>query len=211
MGGNRPLPGPRGHAEGFRHLIAFNPRRSEARVVPFFYGLGSRRRRHEVTCPRAHGCQVAKRRLKAGASASGVRTQGTEGVWDEPGPGLERHVSGEDKREDGRLKAQPEQRWGAGNVVPDACGYFKGRLRGRPEGRFRRIVKGLEGLGQALVSLQDATDVPKRRGPVTKRCDDRQGTSEPRPWGKESVQRYRLEVSGKGRSCLPRVGSGAPW
>lgn len=65
------------------------------------------------------------------------------------------------------VKAQAEQRRGAGHVVADVFG------EGQKE-RCRRIVKGLEGLGQALMSLQDATGVPDRRGPMTKRrCDDR--------------------------------------
>lgn len=36
------LPGPRGHAEGFRHLISFRPRRSEVWVIPSFYRLGGK-------------------------------------------------------------------------------------------------------------------------------------------------------------------------
>lgn len=41
---------------------------------PFFYRLGNRLRRCDMTCPGAHSCQVARQRLKSNASDYKVYT-----------------------------------------------------------------------------------------------------------------------------------------
>lgn len=55
------LPGPRCQAEYCLHLISFNPHPPKVWITPFFYRLGNRLRRHEVTCPGTHSCQVTVR------------------------------------------------------------------------------------------------------------------------------------------------------
>lgn len=55
-------PGARLSTEYSIHLISFNPHLPKVWITPFFYRLGNRLRRHEVTCPGTRSCQDTVRR-----------------------------------------------------------------------------------------------------------------------------------------------------
>lgn len=59
------LPGARCCAEYFISLISFNLPPSEVWIILFFYRLGNRLRRHEVTFLGAQSWKVAKQRLSS--------------------------------------------------------------------------------------------------------------------------------------------------